>query len=60
MLTINGENKSCKEVEELLGISKSTLTREVNKRRENNLLFKERIKSFLFLFDSSTGTLQVL
>lgn len=36
MLTINGGNKSYKEVSELLGISKSTLIREVNKRRSNN------------------------
>lgn len=36
MLTINGGNKSYKEVAELLGISKSTLIREVNKRRSNN------------------------
>lgn len=36
MLAINGGNKSYKEVAELLGISKSTLIREVNKRRANN------------------------
>jgi DNA invertase Pin-like site-specific DNA recombinase len=36
MLTINGGNKSYKEVAELLGISKSTLIREVNKRKSNN------------------------
>lgn len=36
MLTINGGNKSYKEVAELLGISKSTLVREVNKRRGMN------------------------
>ena len=33
MLTINGGNHSYKEVEELLGISKSTLIRENNKRK---------------------------
>ncbi len=33
MLTINGGNKSYKEVERLLGISKSTLIRENNKRK---------------------------
>lgn len=33
MLTINGGDKSYNEVAELLGISKSTLIREVNKRR---------------------------
>ena len=33
MLTINGGNKSYKEVERLLGISKSTLIREMRKRK---------------------------
>lgn len=33
MLTINGGNKSYTEVSEITGISKSTLVREVNKRR---------------------------
>lgn len=33
MLTVNGGNYSYKEVERLLGISKSTLIREVNKRK---------------------------
>ena len=33
MLTINGGNRSYKEVERLLGISKSTLIRENNKRK---------------------------
>lgn len=33
MLQVNGGNKSYKEVERLLGISKSTLIRENNKRK---------------------------
>lgn len=33
LLAVNGGNSSYKEVEELLGISKSTLIREVNKRK---------------------------
>lgn len=33
MLTVNGGNRSYKEVERLLGISKSTLIRENNKRK---------------------------
>lgn len=37
MLTINGGNKSYKEVERLLGISKSTLIRENNKRKIGEL-----------------------
>ncbi|MDU5883235.1 MAG: recombinase family protein [Clostridium perfringens] len=36
MLTINGGDKSYNEVAELLGISKSTLIREVNKRKTIN------------------------
>lgn len=36
MLTINGGDKSYKEVERLLGISKSTLIRENNKRKLDN------------------------
>lgn len=36
MLTINGGNYSYKEVERLLGISKSTLIRENNKRKDLN------------------------
>lgn len=35
MLSINGGDKSYNEVAELLGISKSTIIREVNKRRYN-------------------------
>ena len=36
MLTVNGGNRSYKEVERLLGISKSTLIRENNKRKFEN------------------------
>lgn len=35
MLTVNGGNKSYNEVSDLLGISKSTLIREVRKRKAN-------------------------
>lgn len=37
MLTVNGGNRSYKEVERLLGISKSTLIRENNKRKVEKL-----------------------
>lgn len=36
MLTVNGGNRSYKEVERLLGISKSTLIRENNRRNLNS------------------------
>lgn len=38
MLTVNGGNRSYNEVAELLGISKSTLIRENNKRKSVNML----------------------